>query len=215
VHELSKDVCVCVIVCELHTTGNDLLAFLRTPFVFIISQSLLQKMPRNKEISTEKRAQIVALCKTGMKQTEVGERLGVSQQVVSLTWKKYRDQDCFESAHRSGRPHATTMRTDAMIRRVATIHPALSAKEIQAELPSTPSVRTIQRRLHDNFQLKARRPARKPLLSKKNLRDRMSFCKKYSHWTEEMWKQVLFSDETLFHQFKPFKRKSLNTWWRV
>jgi hypothetical protein len=51
----------------------------------------------------------------------------------------------------------TTTRTDKMIRRVCMQHPRWSAKEIA----DTTSVRTIQRRLHDNFGLKACRPAKK------------------------------------------------------
>uniref|UniRef100_A0A9J8A6Z0 Tc1-like transposase DDE domain-containing protein n=1 Tax=Cyprinus carpio carpio TaxID=630221 RepID=A0A9J8A6Z0_CYPCA len=41
----------------------------------------------------------------------------------------------------------------------------------------------------------------KPLLSKKNIRDRLMFCRKYSEWTAEDWGKVIFSDEAPFRLF--------------
>ena len=63
------------------------------------------------------------------------------------------------------------------------------------------STRIIQHRLRKDFGLSSFRPAKKPLLSSKNIRDRISFCKKVKSWTPEMWSRVLFSDETLIRQF--------------
>ncbi|KAG7171666.1 Transposable element Tc1 transposase-like 8, partial [Homarus americanus] len=37
-----------------------------------------------------------------------------------------------------------------------------------------------------------------PLLSAKNVRDRIAFSKKYKDWTLEDWEQVLWSDESTF-----------------
>lgn len=159
-------------------------------------------MAPTRELSTEERAQIVAFSESGMRQIDIANRLMVSQSVVAKTLRKYRERGTFSSAKRQGRPRATTHRTDVMIRRVATIHPMWSAKEIAAELPAATSTRTIQRRLHDEFDLKSRRPAKKPLLSRKNLRDRLAFCRKYRHWTAQMWKSVLFTDESQFHLFE-------------
>ena len=65
---------------------------------------------------------------------------------------------------------------------------------------SRPSVRTIQRRLFKSG-LKSFRAARKPLLSPKNIWDRIAFCRKYESWTPDQWKKVIFSDETSICQF--------------
>ena len=37
-----------------------------------------------------------------------------------------------------------------------------------------------------------RRAAKKPLLSRKNIRDRLIFCKRYRDWTAEDWGKVHF-----------------------
>jgi hypothetical protein len=60
---------------------------------------------------------------------------------------------------------------------------------------------TIRRRLCNDFNLKAYRPARKPLLSAKNIRDRRCFCEAHKLWTIAEWGRVMFSDESLIRQF--------------
>ena len=49
--------------------------------------------------------------------------------------------------------------------------------------------------------MKSCRPAKKPLLTAKNIRDRLSFCKRVKNWNCEMWSRVLFSDETTIRQY--------------
>ena len=45
--------------------------------------------------------------------------------------------------------------------------------------------------------LVSRRAAKKPLLSRKNIRERLIFCKRYRDWTAEDLGKVIFSDESL------------------
>jgi hypothetical protein len=45
--------------------------------------------------------------------------------------------------------------------------------------------------------LVSRRAAKKPILSRKNIRDRLIFCKRRD-WTAEDWGKVIFSDESPF-----------------
>jgi len=171
-------------------------------------------MPRNKELSSVTRARIVTFAECGYRQIDIAKRLNVSQSVVSRTIKSYKINQSFTSAHRSGRPKVTTAKTDAIIRRKICIRPMLSARQLSAEIINPPSIRTIQRRLHTKFNLKARRPAKKPLLSAKNIKDRLAFCKKYRHWTPKMWQKVLFSDESRFHtlqRISSYVRRPINT----
>lgn len=154
------------------------------------------------EIGACKRAQIVALVNSGLTQRDVGARVGVSQQVVSLTMKKFRSTGSYDSAPRSGRPRVTTKTTDRTIKRVVKANPSASSLSIAAELPTPVSARTVRRRLSKEMGLRACRPARKPLLSKKNICDRLAFCHKYKHFTKEMWEAILWSDETNIKLFE-------------
>ena len=94
-----------------------------------------------------------------------------------------------------------------MIVRMCKRSPRSSSTKIQAQLPQCEVVskRTIRRRLFDHG-LKARRPAKKPLLTRKNIKDRVAFCRKYKHWTSDQWEDVLFSDEATFTQSYSFVR---------
>ncbi|KAF7654211.1 hypothetical protein LDENG_00072790 [Lucifuga dentata] len=52
-----------------------------------------------------------------------------------------------------------------------------------------------------SYGLKSRCPAKKPLWSKKNISDRLIFCRKYKKWTAAEWGKVIFSDESPFSCF--------------
>jgi hypothetical protein len=93
---------------------------------------------------------------------------------------------------------------------MVTADPFISAHRIQeelAELPVVPSVHTIRRRLRKKYSLTSCKAAKKPLLSAKNVRDRLHFCQRYKDWTAEQWKQVLFADESTFTQFHAASQK--------
>uniref|UniRef100_A0AAZ3PY95 Transposase Tc1-like domain-containing protein n=1 Tax=Oncorhynchus tshawytscha TaxID=74940 RepID=A0AAZ3PY95_ONCTS len=73
------------------------------------------------------------------------------------------------------------------------------------------SARTVRRILLQDG-LVSRRAAKKPLLSRKNIRDRLIYCKRYRDWTAKDWGKVIFSDESPFRLFgasgkKLFRRR--------
>jgi hypothetical protein len=45
-------------------------------------------------------------------------------------------------------------------------------------------------------EMVSRVKAKKPLLKRRHIKDRLEFAQKYQHWTEEDWARVIFSDET-------------------
>lgn len=68
------------------------------------------------------------------------------------------------------------------------------------------SARTVRRRRLEEG-LVSRRAAKKPLLSRKNIRDRLMFCRRYRDWTAEDWGKVIVSDESPFRLFGPSGRR--------
>ena len=131
------------------------------------------------EISPTKRAQIVALVNNGQKQIDMAKQLDVSQQLVSLMMKHWHDTGGFDSQRRSGRPCATMAATDRAIKGPVTINPiALSSSSIAAALPTPITARTVRCQLSTECDLKAHRLAKKSLLTRKNIKDRLSFAKK-------------------------------------
>lgn len=77
---------------------------------------------------------------------------------------------------------------------------ANAAKILQRDTGKIVSRWTVQRKLKDqNFQ--AIEKKKKPLLSKKNIKARLNFAKKYEHYTEEDWRKVIWSDETKINRY--------------
>lgn len=114
------------------------------------------------------------------------------------------------SCKRSGRPSKYDRFTCRKIHRAALADPFASASDIRASLIDSgavaPSVRRIQEILKDRFGLPSRRPAKKPKLSPKNIKDRLAFCRRHADWTQQQWRRVLFTDESSIEQFGTRKR---------
>ena len=69
------------------------------------------------------------------------------------------------------------------------------------------SARTVRRRLSEDG-LMSKRAAKKPLLSRKDIRDRLIFCKRYRDWTAEDWGKVIFSEVSTFRLFWGIRKKA-------
>uniref|UniRef100_A0A9J7YV58 Transposase Tc1-like domain-containing protein n=1 Tax=Cyprinus carpio carpio TaxID=630221 RepID=A0A9J7YV58_CYPCA len=81
--------------------------------------------------------------------------------------------------------------------------PATTSKELQASLASVKvSVHdsSIRKRLGKNG-LHGRVPRRKPLLSKKNIKARLSFARKHLDDPQDFWENTLWTDETKVELF--------------
>ena len=163
-------------------------------------------MGKNKCISSNLVAQIVALHEAGLKQIDIGQQLSIHQSIVCRTLRRHASTGSMDHRKSPGRPRKTSIQTDRLMKRIVQSDPTTSSSAIQSQLPpqTNISARTIRRRLLTDFKLRAYRPAAVPKLSSKNVRDRVSFAKKYKDWTVQQWERVMFSDETLVKQFYAF-----------
>lgn len=158
-------------------------------------------MPRGKHYSVDLKGKIIEAYKAGIPQKTIKDQFRVSKQVVSKIIKNYRLRGTVINLKRGGRKRKTSKKEDRRLKRISQRCPRLSANEILAEL-GNPSVssRTVQRRLVE-MGLPGRRPAKKPLLTKKNRDSRLLFANRHLHWTAKDWRKVLFSDESKFNIF--------------
>ena len=138
-------------------------------------------MGRKKDISPTKVAQIVMLHHQGWTQRAIASKFNISQVTVQQRLKIYEKTGEFKSKKRTGRKRKTTTVTDRLIHRKVRSNPTISSSHLVSQLPTNVkiSARTIRRRLQNNFNLSAYRPALKPKLSKKNVSDRLKFARKY------------------------------------
>ncbi|KAK3874015.1 hypothetical protein Pcinc_021033 [Petrolisthes cinctipes] len=60
------------------------------------------------------------------------------------------------------------------------------------------SVRTIQENIHTRLKFRKKRAQRKPFVSEVQRKNRLAFAHKYSSWTTNEWKRVLWNGESSF-----------------
>ena len=101
----------------------------------------------------------------------------------------------------SGRPKVTTSRDDRRLKRTVSQHPKTTftnlAKDFKTEKGDSISRKTIARRLKQ-AGFSSKRCLKKPLLSKKNVKDRRKFFSPYGGHNAQWFERVLWSDESRF-----------------
>lgn len=159
-------------------------------------------MGKGYNLSVDLKNRIISLYKKGEKQCDISARLMISRCVVSRTIKNYNTRGIVVNLKRGGRNKKLKVMVENKIRAISSKDPFKSAPQISTELGNVGvSVRTIQRRLQQ-MGLSARRPAKKPLLSSKNIEARLSFAYSHANLTPTDWGKVLFSDESKFSLIK-------------
>ena len=134
---------------------------------------------------------------------QIAARIGCSLCAVSYNLKKFAEDGTLTTRCRSGRPRRSTKRDDFMIRRKCVADPFCSASQIKAELPQIQlSTRSIRRRLQVNFGLRAYKVTKKTFLSKKNIADRIAFCKNMATGLQLNGEKYYFQMNQIFHCFR-------------
>ena len=157
-----------------------------------------------KKLSEIEKAQALTKIKMGVPVTKVAADLNVSRQTVYTLLKVTKGLPESTVPKRkigSGRKRKTTARTDYLLRREVLLRPSItpiSLKRKHPKLLEGVSIRTIQHRLKNDLGLTCRRAAKKPLLTEKMRKKRLTFAKNYQHWTPQQWRKVMFSDESTF-----------------
>ncbi|KAK3510401.1 hypothetical protein QTP70_005894 [Hemibagrus guttatus] len=170
-------------------------------------------MPRSKEIQKQMRKKVIEIYQSGKGYKAISKALGLPRTTVRAVIYKWRKHGTVESLPRSDRPTKITPRAQRQLIQEVTKDPTTSSKELQASLASVNvSVHdsTIRKRLGKNG-LHGRVPRRKPLLSKKNIKARLSFARKHLDDPQDFWENTLWTDET---KIKLFGRSVSHYVWR-
>ena len=115
--------------------------------------------------------------------------------------KKYAKLENMESRPRSGRPRKINQRDMRHLVRILREYPSKTstelAKTINLTKNDTISSSSIRKNLF-KIGLKSYAARKKPFMTEKMKLKRLNWCKKYQSKDFEFWKNVLFSDETMF-----------------
>lgn len=171
-----------------------------------------------KGVSPLVRAQAVALytkSKTKMSMDEVAAQLNISKCCVYNAVKKYENTGDFVDKHRSGRPPKLGERELRHLKRLVTSDNRLSCSKITSELNESLN-KPVSRRTVFNYLKKLgyeyKVKVKKQLLTTEHRKKRIAWCKKYAHFTNEDWRNVIFSDESTFYVLQ---RKNQVKIWRT
>lgn len=160
-------------------------------------------MGRLPNLSTEKRAQVLAFTKAGWSTRKIAKEIKCNQSSVVRAKQRFSSTKGVKDRPRSGRPRALTIRDLRTIVHHVKQNRRLTSKEIQWDvrhhMKNDVGASTI-RRLLFNYGLKGRVARKKPFVSQINRKKRLKFATEHRHWTTEQWSSVLWSDEKKFNK---------------
>lgn len=142
---------------------------------------------------------IIQMMEDGGNYTQIARKLGRQRLTVQRFHRRWREHGTLERASGQGRKRKTTEREDRLIINLIKRDRFITSTEIQAH-PSLQHVskRLISERIKESGIFNSYWAARKPLLSKANIKKRLEWALAHRHWTKEDWRRVLWTDESPF-----------------
>lgn len=148
------------------------------------------------KISIATREKVVSLSQDGKSQRQIASDFGISRRSVQYILKKFKNYGSVADHPRSGRPRILSRRHERRVVLASKKDATMTARRLQTEakvnlLVSIDTVKRILRRhgLYGRIALK------KPLLNKKQIKNRLQWCRQRLSWNSDMWRNVIFSDE--------------------
>jgi len=161
-------------------------------------------MPKSPELSEFERGRIIGMWEASLSEREIESKTGHKKTTVHDTIKRYRDENRVESSPRSGRPPALSDRDKRGLTKIIKEERSQTLLQITEKFNETNdlslSSSTVRKYLHELGYF-GRAGVRKPLVSEKNRKDRLAWCRSRRNWIDE-WKLIIWSDESSFEIFQ-------------
>jgi hypothetical protein len=149
-----------------------------------------------KTLNTFQKARIIQASMDGKSQNELVKLFDASKGQVSRLLSKYNKTGNVNRQEGSGRPRKTNAREDRMIMRLLNKNRFISASDIKSELSLNVSDDTIERRILESGEFKSYWAAKKPFLSKAQMKRRLQWSLEHRGWTIEQWRRILWTDKS-------------------
>ncbi|KAK3574095.1 hypothetical protein QTP86_002852 [Hemibagrus guttatus] len=146
------------------------------------------------------RKKVIEIYQSGKGYKAISKALGLPRTTVRAIIYKWQKHGTVENLPRSGRLTKITPRAQRQLIQEVTKDPTTTSKELQASLASVKVIVHDSKRLDKNG-LHGRVPRRKPLLSKKNIKARLSFARKHLDDPQDFWENTLWTNETKIELF--------------
>ena len=163
-----------------------------------------------KQLSNEKKSEIIAYNKIGKSEREISILTQVPRSTIGNILRNYIKRGTLNRYGKSGRKLCIQTEDIEILLREVKLNPKISAAKLAIILKNktgkdvTPQ--TIRNYLKKN-SYKSRIACKKPLLKKKNKIARFEISKKWINWCKTEWNDVIFSDECKFNVFYNSNRK--------
>lgn len=156
-------------------------------------------MGKGKKIPLQIRKLIINHHKNGYGYKKIAEMVQLTKNTVATIVKKYKKIGTVEHQKGQGRKKKTSHVVDRAIINKVRGNRKLSAPKIAAQIENEYGIKmkaqTVRNRLNDKGY-KGHVAVKKPWLSSKNIKKRLSWANDHSSWSIEEWKRVLWSDES-------------------
>ena len=152
----------------------------------------------------------VGMMEAGISPVQVSRTLGMSTRTLRLWKERVRAGKSLEIKPGRGRKTAVTREAKIVISKSLKKR-GQSTRKLAAKLTRSGypvSWQSVHRYLSKNLNVKPYKPRRIPMLTRKQVLDRVNWCKKRKQWGVEEWKRVIFSDESTFELFHPKNRQN-------
>jgi len=149
--------------------------------------------------SKEVKNQVIGMQIAGTNLPSISRQLGIPERTVRKWIRRFMDAGNVDRLPGSGRNRKTTNRSDRQLVRWAKSvwHRKSTASALLRMWDEPVSKQSVLRRLWQQG-LHARRPLRRPLLSRLNREQRMTWAMNHNIWPDATWRRVVWSDESRF-----------------
>lgn len=165
-------------------------------------------------ISKEKRRLVIDQWKKGKSFSSISRDIEISRRSVANIIKLFKTSKSLNCKKSPGRPRSLSIRDERHLVRKMISSPFVSAKslakEISMEWGREISPDIVRNTLYRNG-FHARKPIKKPLLTRNHRQRRLTFARDHVTKSLDFWKKIIFSDET---PFVIFPTKSGQWTWR-
>lgn len=150
---------------------------------------------RTRTLTTEERTLIVDMRQKGIKCKDIAELLKMPRSTVSTVLTKWKMSGCCQTKKPGPRPLKLSARAQRdLVRLVNQDRRQTLAMLADSFQVHRNTVRTYVLRLGFGNRI----ARKKPYLTIDQRAKRLAFAKKYRHWTEQDWKNVIWTDESSF-----------------
>ena len=147
-------------------------------------------MVKGCELTPRKKAVIIALNNEGLSSRVISDRIGFNHLTVIRLLQKFRQTGGVKRTKIRGRKKASTAADDRFLVRLSLKNRRSSSTDLKREWQESSGVNVTSRTVRSCLLaagLAARRPRKKPLLTKAMRKARLKWAREHEKWTVNQW----------------------------